>query len=270
MDFPNVTHVIQIGLPRERDTYIHRLGRTGRAGKEGEGWIILTPFEKTESRRRLRALPLKDATSELETAEIDMSQPAEVPEDIGKILQDVTEAHKKVYPDQLDAAFRGLFGSYQWYGDKKGLLEGANRLAEFGWGMPTPPQPPASLFMGGRGRGGGGRSGGGGGYGGGRGGGGGGFGGGRGGDRGGDRGGFGGGRGGDRGGFGGDRRGGGDRGGFGGDRRGGDRGGFGGERRGGDRGGFGGRDGGRDGGRGGRDGGFGGERRAPRQEYSDF
>ena len=27
MDFPNVTHVIQVGLPPSRDQYIHRLGR---------------------------------------------------------------------------------------------------------------------------------------------------------------------------------------------------------------------------------------------------
>ncbi|KAH9864431.1 hypothetical protein J1614_010365 [Plenodomus biglobosus] len=237
MDFPNVTHVIQVGLPRERDSYIHRLGRTGRAGKEGEGWIFLTQFEKSEARRRLRDLPLQDTTHELECASIDLSQAAEVPENIGKIITDCIETHKKVYPDQLEAAFRGLFGSYQWYGDKYGLLDGANRLAEFGWGMPTPPTPPSSIFQQGRGRRAGGSSYGGssGGYGGGRGGGGrGGFGGDRrggssfgadrrdggfGGDRGGDRrggGGYGGGRGG--GSFGGDRRGGGS---FGGDRRGG-------------------------------------------------
>ncbi|KAI8935538.1 hypothetical protein NX059_008108 [Plenodomus lindquistii] len=252
MDFPNVSHVIQIGLPRERDSYIHRLGRTGRAGKEGEGWLLLTPYEQQEVRRRLRDLPLRDATDQLQCATVDLTQAAEVPENIGKILTECVETHKKVYPDQLDGAFRGLFGSYQWYGDKQGLLEGANRLAEFGWGMPTPPNPPASLFSGGgrRGGGGGGR-GGPGGFGGGRGGGGG-----YGGDRGGDRRGGGGFGGGDRrggGGFGGDRRGGGgfggDRGGdrrgggggFGGDRRGGG-GGFGGDRRGGDRGGFGGGD----------------------------
>jgi ATP-dependent RNA helicase MSS116 len=244
MDFPNVSHVIQIGLPRDRESYIHRLGRTARAGKEGEGWIFLSPFEQGELRRRLRGIPLNDGTQELATASIDMSQPAELPADQAKILSDVTEAHKKVYPDQLDAAFRGLFGSYQWFGDKRSLLEGANRLAEFGWGMATPPSPPASLYSSG-GRGGGRGSGGDrGGYGGNRGdrGGFGGFGGER--RGGGDRGGFGrssGGRGGDRGGFGGERRGG-DRGGFGGERRGGDRGGFGGERRGGDRGGFGGRE----------------------------
>ena len=250
MDFPNVTHVVQIGLPRERDSYIHRLGRTGRAGKEGEGWLFLTPFEKQELRRRLRDLPLVDATQQLECATIDMSQAAEVPETVGQILTDCVEAHKKVYPDQLDAAFRGLFGSFQWYGDKQGLLEGANRLAEFGWGMPSPPNPPATLYAGGRrgGGGGGGRSGG---FGGSRGG----FGG-RGGadafgDRDGGRGGFGGDRRGG-GGFGGDRRGGGDRSGFGADRRGGDR-------RGGGGGGFGDRR------SGGGDRGFGGDR-APRGE----
>jgi ATP-dependent RNA helicase MSS116 len=256
MDFPDVTHVIQIGLPRERDSYIHRLGRTGRAGKEGEGWLLLSPYEKHEFRRRLRDLPLVDATDKLETATVDMSQPAELPEDVAKMLSECVEAHKKVYPDQLDAAFRGLFGSYQWYGDKQGLLEGANRLAEFGWGMPSPPPPPASLFAGGRGRGGGGRGGGrGGGFGGDRGGRSGGFGG----DRGGRSGGFGGDRGGRSGGFGGDREG--RSGGFGGDRRGG--GGFGGDR-GGDRRGGGGFGGDRRGG----GGGFGGDR--PRREAREF
>ncbi|KAF1941317.1 ATP-dependent RNA helicase mss116 mitochondrial precursor [Clathrospora elynae] len=263
MDFPNVTHVIQIGLPRERDSYIHRLGRTGRAGKEGEGWLFLTPFEKQEMRRRLRDLPLADATSTLECASVDMSQAAEVPENVGQILSEVVEAHKKVYPDQLDAAFRGLFGSYQWYGDKKSLLEGANRLAEFGWGMPTPPNPPSSLYSSGGGRrgGGGGRSGG---YGGDRGGSGGGYGGDRGGS-GGRGGGFGGSGGRGGGGFG-ARSGGGDRGFGGGDRGGERRGGSGfGGRSGGDRGGFGGGD--RRGGGGDR--GFGGDRprREPRMDF---
>jgi ATP-dependent RNA helicase MSS116 len=159
MDFPNVTHVIQVGLPRDRDSYIHRIGRTGRAGKEGQGWLIVTPFERHEVSRRLKNLPVKPDTS-LESAKVDMSESGEVPAHINRIFEECVEAHKKVYPDQLDAAFKGLFGSFQWYGDKQGLLEGANRLAEFGWGMPSPPPPPSSLFSGGRGGRGGGRSGG--------------------------------------------------------------------------------------------------------------
>ncbi|KAI2469386.1 ATP-dependent RNA helicase mss116 [Annulohypoxylon bovei var. microspora] len=59
MDFPNVSHVIQIGLPPDRDQYIHRVGRTGRAGKAGEGWLILAKEEVQEARNRLPGLPIK-------------------------------------------------------------------------------------------------------------------------------------------------------------------------------------------------------------------
>ena len=41
VDYPGVTHVVQIGSPRNRETYIHRVGRTGRAGNSGEGLLIL-------------------------------------------------------------------------------------------------------------------------------------------------------------------------------------------------------------------------------------
>ena len=145
MDFPNVSHVIQVGLPRERESYIHRLGRTGRAGKEGQGWLFVTPFERDEVNRRLRNIPITVDNS-LETAKVDMSAPSEVPEHVNKMLEECIDAHKRVYPDQLDAAFRGLFGSFQWFHNKQRLLDGANRLAEFGWGMPTPPAPPATLY----------------------------------------------------------------------------------------------------------------------------
>ncbi|KAM0748076.1 DEAD-domain-containing protein [Meredithblackwellia eburnea MCA 4105] len=46
MDFPNVTLVLQIGLPATVEQYIHRLGRTARAGASGSGILLLSPFEK--------------------------------------------------------------------------------------------------------------------------------------------------------------------------------------------------------------------------------
>eukprot|EP00571_Detonula_confervacea_P012830 CAMPEP_0172300926 /NCGR_PEP_ID=MMETSP1058-20130122/2922_1 /TAXON_ID=83371 /ORGANISM="Detonula confervacea, Strain CCMP 353" /LENGTH=676 /DNA_ID=CAMNT_0013010875 /DNA_START=1 /DNA_END=2031 /DNA_ORIENTATION=- len=45
VDYPGVTHVVQFGMPSSRDQYVHRLGRTGRAGAEGKGWLVLGPFE---------------------------------------------------------------------------------------------------------------------------------------------------------------------------------------------------------------------------------
>mmetsp|Transcript_29317 Transcript_29317/g.31513 ORF Transcript_29317/g.31513 Transcript_29317/m.31513 type:complete len:466 (-) Transcript_29317:124-1521(-) len=45
VDYPNVTHVIQVGSATNRETYIHRLGRTGRAGKSGTGILVLNEQE---------------------------------------------------------------------------------------------------------------------------------------------------------------------------------------------------------------------------------
>ena len=47
IDYPDVTHVIQIGAADSRETYIHRLGRTGRAGKKGKGVMILPQLESS-------------------------------------------------------------------------------------------------------------------------------------------------------------------------------------------------------------------------------
>jgi len=35
LDIPNVSHVINYDLPESCDTYIHRIGRTGRLDKKG-------------------------------------------------------------------------------------------------------------------------------------------------------------------------------------------------------------------------------------------
>jgi ATP-dependent RNA helicase DDX3X len=35
LDVPNVAHVINYDLPKNIDSYVHRIGRTGRAGKSG-------------------------------------------------------------------------------------------------------------------------------------------------------------------------------------------------------------------------------------------
>jgi ATP-dependent RNA helicase MSS116 len=37
--------IYKVGIPSGREQYIHRLGRTGRKGKEGQGLILLAPWE---------------------------------------------------------------------------------------------------------------------------------------------------------------------------------------------------------------------------------
>lgn len=59
MDFPGVTTVIQVGLPATAEQYIHRLGRTARAGAAGSGILILCEWETFFLKKReISALPL--------------------------------------------------------------------------------------------------------------------------------------------------------------------------------------------------------------------
>ncbi len=47
IDVANLTHVINYSLPEDFESYVHRIGRTGRAGKQG---IAITLISKTELR----------------------------------------------------------------------------------------------------------------------------------------------------------------------------------------------------------------------------
>ncbi|KAF4047254.1 Helicase conserved C-terminal domain [Phytophthora infestans] len=58
VDYPDVSLVLQVGLT-DRDQYIHRLGRTARAGMEGRGILVLADFEKVML-RDLADLPLTE------------------------------------------------------------------------------------------------------------------------------------------------------------------------------------------------------------------
>ena len=46
IDVNNLTHVINYSLPQDPESYIHRIGRTGRAGNEGTAITFITPGER--------------------------------------------------------------------------------------------------------------------------------------------------------------------------------------------------------------------------------
>src|SRR5208337_4261236 len=45
LDIKDVTHVINYNIPQNPDSYVHRIGRTGRAGKSGIAITLVTPRE---------------------------------------------------------------------------------------------------------------------------------------------------------------------------------------------------------------------------------
>lgn len=45
LDIPGITHVVQMDFPEEKDFFIHRAGRTGRAGENGMNVVIGDEYE---------------------------------------------------------------------------------------------------------------------------------------------------------------------------------------------------------------------------------
>ena len=52
LDVDRITHVINYDIPHDTEAYVHRIGRTGRAGRSGDAIVFVTPRE----RRMLSAL----------------------------------------------------------------------------------------------------------------------------------------------------------------------------------------------------------------------
>jgi ATP-dependent RNA helicase RhlE len=55
LDISDVTHVINFDMPEEPTNYIHRIGRTGRADKDGIAISFVTPFDE-ENKNNIEAL----------------------------------------------------------------------------------------------------------------------------------------------------------------------------------------------------------------------
>lgn len=146
MDFPNVTHVLQMGLPPSEEQYVHRIGRTARAGQEGEGWLFINDLETREARFKLKGMPLQPDKS-LETAKVDMSREAQLPEHAAATLTQVGEATRMAPRALKVAAYMANLGLYNWVPDKQKVVDTMNNRARFGWGMEKPPNVSPGLAV---------------------------------------------------------------------------------------------------------------------------
>lgn len=64
IDVNDLTHVINYNLPQDPESYVHRIGRTGRAGKHGTAITIVSPREKRDLMfiERLTKSPIRRET----------------------------------------------------------------------------------------------------------------------------------------------------------------------------------------------------------------
>ena len=46
LDVERISHVLNYDIPYDSETYVHRIGRTGRAGRKGDAILFVSPRER--------------------------------------------------------------------------------------------------------------------------------------------------------------------------------------------------------------------------------
>ena len=59
IDVQNIAHVVNYDLPNASDDFVHRIGRTGRAGAKGVATTFVMPQERSDARKLERELKIK-------------------------------------------------------------------------------------------------------------------------------------------------------------------------------------------------------------------
>ena len=70
LDVPRISHVVNYDIPQDAETYVHRIGRTGRAGREGEAILFVSHRERRMLNNIERVTRQKITPIELPTAKI--------------------------------------------------------------------------------------------------------------------------------------------------------------------------------------------------------
>lgn len=126
MDFPGVTAIIQLGLPMDKESYIHRLGRTARADAEGRGILIISSVESWFPKYTLKEIKLIPRQPDLSSASAVIS--------VAERMDDEEKA--KIYRAWL-GYYNGFMKALRW--DKEAMVAQGNVYARDGLGAAETP-----------------------------------------------------------------------------------------------------------------------------------
>ena len=137
LDVNDLTHVINYGLPDDTESYTHRSGRTGRAGKTGISIAIINLREKGKMREIERIIKKQFTIGTLPTGkEICEQQLIKVIDDIEKV---------KVNEEEIETFLPGIYRKFEWL-SKEDLIKRVvsmefNRFLEYYKNAPEIEQP---------------------------------------------------------------------------------------------------------------------------------
>ncbi len=137
LDVNDLTHVINYALPDDTESYTHRSGRTGRAGKTGISIAIINLREKGKMREIERIIKKKFEIGVLPTGkEICEQQLIKVIDDIEKV---------KVDEEEIESFLPGIYRKLEWL-SKEDLIKRVvsmefNRFLDYYKNAPEIEQP---------------------------------------------------------------------------------------------------------------------------------
>lgn len=140
LDVNDLTHVINYGLPDDTESYTHRSGRTGRAGKTGISIAIINLREKGRMKEIEHIIKKKFEVSVLPSGqEICQQQLIKVIDDIEKV---------KVDEEEIETFLPGIYRKLDWL-DKEDLIKRVvslefNRFLDYYKNAPEIEQPKAN------------------------------------------------------------------------------------------------------------------------------
>jgi ATP-dependent RNA helicase DeaD len=114
LDVNDLTHVINYGLPEDTESYTHRSGRTGRAGKTGISIAIINLREKGRMREIERIINKKFTIGALPTGQQICEQ------QLIKLMDDIEKV--KVNEEEIEAFLPGIYRKLEWL-SKEDLLK---------------------------------------------------------------------------------------------------------------------------------------------------
>lgn len=139
LDVNDLTHVINYGLPDDTESYTHRSGRTGRAGKTGISIAIVNLREKGRMREIERIINKKFTIGSLPSGkEICEQQLIKVIDEIEKV---------KVNEEEIESFLPGIYRKLEWL-SKEDLVKRVvsmefNRFLEYYKNAPEIEEPKA-------------------------------------------------------------------------------------------------------------------------------
>ena len=106
LDVNDLTHVINYGLPDDTESYTHRSGRTGRAGKTGISIAIINLRERGKMREIERIINKKFIIGEMPTGKQICEQ------QLIKLIDDIEKV--KVNEEEIESFLPGIYRKLEW------------------------------------------------------------------------------------------------------------------------------------------------------------